>query len=78
MRIILNAHLKILRRLAYAGDEGVVASELIPSRVDREQVLTFLSEMGWIARQRRFRGERVFITKKGLLFLENHGDGYDA
>jgi CTP-dependent riboflavin kinase len=60
--------------LEKAGEDGVVASELIPSREARELVLGMLSSDGLIKRRRSFRGERVFITKKGLILLKSMGE----
>ncbi len=71
----MDAHLRILRKLEKAGNDGVVASELIPDRVAREFVLKYLSNKGLIMRRRRFRGERVFITSKGLNMLRTSGNG---
>ncbi len=71
----MDAHLRILRKLEKAGNDGVVASELIPDRVAREFVLKYLSNKGLIMRRRRFRGERVFITSKGLSMLKTSGNG---
>ncbi len=75
MSVLMDAHLRILRRLERAGSEGVVASELIPDRVAREFVLKYLASKGLIVRRRKFRGERVFITTKGLVLLRDYGDG---
>jgi len=77
LKILLDAHLRILRRLERAGGEGVVASELIQDRVARDFVLNFLASHGYIERRRRFRGERVFITNRGLEVLKSFGDGID-
>ncbi len=71
----MDAHLRILRKLEKAGNDGVVASELIPDRVAREFVLKYLSNKGLITRRRRFRGERVFITPKGRNTLRTSGNG---
>jgi len=75
LSVLMDAHLRILRRLERAGPEGVVASELIPDRVAREFVLKYLASKGLIVRRRKFRGERVFITTKGLVLLRDYGDG---
>jgi len=68
---LLEAHFRILRKLERAGSEGVVASELIPDRAARESVLRILSSNGLIRRRRRFRGERIYITRRGLTLLES-------
>lgn len=73
--ILMDAHLRILKRLEKAGSEGVVASELIPDRLAREFVLKYLAGKGLIVRRRKFRGERVFITVKGLVILRDYGNG---
>ncbi|MDK2372496.1 MAG: hypothetical protein QI197_03870 [Candidatus Korarchaeota archaeon] len=75
MRVLMDAHLRILRKLEKAGNDGIVASELIPDRVAREFVLKYLANKGLITRRRRFRGERVFITPKGLNLLRSEGNG---
>ncbi len=75
MKVLLDAHLRILRKLERAGDDGLVASELVPDRVARDFVLKFLYSNGLIDRRRRFRGERIFITSKGLHLLKTFGDG---
>ncbi len=75
MSVLMDAHLRILRRLERAGPEGVVASELIPDRVAREFVLKYLASKGLIVRRRKFRGERIFITTKGLVLLRDYGNG---
>ncbi len=67
----MEAHLRILKKLEKAGKDGVVASELVPDRVAREFVLKYLASNGLIARRRRFRGERIFITTKGLNLLRS-------
>lgn len=71
MRVLMDAHLRILRKLERAGNDGVVASELIPDRVAREFVLKYLANKGLITRRRRFRGERIFITPKGIDILKS-------
>jgi len=71
----MDAHLRILRKLERAGNDGIVASELIPDRVAREFVLKYLANKGLITRRRRFRGERVFITPRGTDILKSRGDG---
>ncbi len=68
---LLEAHFRILRKLERAGNEGIVASELIPDRAARESVLRILSSNGLIRRRRRFRGERIYITRRGLTLLES-------
>lgn len=75
LEILMDAHLRILKRLEKAGSEGVVASELIPDRLAREFVLKYLASKGLIVRRRKFRGERVFITVKGLVILKDYGNG---
>jgi predicted transcriptional regulator len=74
LRTLLGAHFRILKRLEKAGEDGVVASELIPSREARELVLGMLSSDGLIKRRKKFRGERVFITKRGLILLKSMGE----
>ena len=74
---LLNAHVRILEKLERAGNDGVVASELVPERSAREFVLRFLCVNGLLLRRRRFRGERVFITDKGLSLVNNINDGHD-
>lgn len=75
MRVLMDAHLRILRKLERAGNDGIVASELIQDRIAREFVLKYLASRGLITRRRRFRGERVFITPKGISILRSVGDG---
>jgi len=74
---LLNAHIRILRKLEKAGEDGVVASELVPERSYREFVLRYLCVHGLIERQKRFRGERVFITEKGLSLIYKFNNGHE-
>ena len=76
---LLEAHIKVLQRLKEASPDGIVASELISDRQAREYMLERFSREGYILRRRKFRGERIYITEKGLNLLsqvsKSEGDG---
>lgn len=69
---LLEAHIRALQRLRDVFPDGIVASELVSDREAREYVLTLFTKKGYIQRRRRFRGERIYITEKGLNFLEDY------
>ena len=67
--MLLESHIRMLREVAEAGEEGVPASELIPKREYREFVLKFLSRKGYIRVKKQGAGGRVYITPKGLRLI---------